>query len=935
MRKFTTIYLLPVLLLLYLFLTSNSGGRASAAGQDNTNAPGSGGTCGNCHGGGSYGTVTLNIQVFQAGTTTPVTSYVGGTTYDMRVTVSNSAGSPAGYGFQMICLTTPGNTPVSLPYTNLASNVKQILFTSGGLNGKRYVEHQGVTNNNTFNFSWTAPAAGTGTVRFYASGNAVNGAGSSGDNAGATTLTLAEQATLTVSGTVTSVSCFGGNNGAINITGTGGTSPYSYNWGGGITTEDRSNLSAGIYSVTVTDAASATASASFTVTQPSAALSATGTITNVSCNGGNNGVINLTAQGGTAPYTYNWGGGITTEDRTGLTANSYTVTITDSKSCTATATFNITQPAQPLSVTGNVTNIPCHNGSNGAIDVTVSGGTSPYTYAWADGPTTQNRNQLVAGSYPVTVTDNKSCTASAIFNVLQPGQPLSINGSVINILCNGLSTGSINLTVLGGTSPYSYNWGNGIITEDRTSLPAGTYTVTVTDNQSCTSTATYNVTQPQPFLIDAVPNAISCFGGTATVAISASGGVTPYNGTGTFTQSAGTVNYTVTDANQCSANVNVTMVQPPLLVADATDISIPCTGGSGTVTVSATGGVSPYSGTGNFTVTTPGQQTYTVTDANGCTSNAVSNVSSTSGFTTQDSITNLKCFGVCQGAVSVTVSGGTPPYAYAWSNGATSASITGVCAATYTQTITDNANCTLVNTYQVTSPAVLNASLSAADTAFCYGDPMQVTATATGGVSPYSYLWNNSSTTSSALFNAGTATVTVTDANNCVKTQTVVLTQPDSVSLQIVSVSPDNGSGNGAIDINVSGGVPPYTFEWNNGITTEDLSAISQGVYSVTVTDNNGCVKTLGNISVLSTDIEPLQPSSVTIYPNPFSTVLNIQSGNTGLLRIFDMSGQLIWSAEINEGVNQLDLSFVHTGTYFTEFRNESEVRQWKMMKAE
>lgn len=934
MRKFTTIYLLPVLLLLYLFLTSNSGGRASAAGQDNTGAPGSGGTCGNCHGGGSYGTLTLTIQVFQAGTSTPVTSYVGGTTYDMRVTVNNSAGSPAGYGFQMICLTTPGNTPVSLPYTNLASNVKQILFTSGGLNGKRYVEHQGVTNNNTFNFSWTAPAAGTGSVRFFASGNAVNGGGSSGDNSGATTLTLAEQATLTASGTVTSVSCFGGNNGAINVTASGGTAPYSYNWGGGVTTEDRSNLSPGTYSVTVTDAASATTSASFTVTQPSAALSGTGTTTNVSCNGGNNGVINLTVQGGTSPYTYNWGGGITTEDRSGLTANTYTVTITDSKSCTATATFNITQPAQSLSVTGNVTNIPCHNGSNGAIDVSVSGGTSPYTYAWADGPTTQDRNQLVAGSYPVTVTDNNSCTASAIFNVLQPGQPLSINGSVINVLCFGLNTGSINITALGGTAPYSYNWGNGITTEDRTTLTAGTYTVTVTDNQLCTSTATYNLTQPQQFLIDAVPNAISCFGGTATVTISATGGVTPYTGTGTFTQSAGTVNYTVSDANQCSANVNVTMVQPSLLVADATDISIPCTGGSGTITVSAIGGVTPYSGTGNFTVTTPGQQTYTVTDANGCTANAVSNVSSTSGFTTQDSITNLKCFGVCQGAVSVSVSGGTLPYNYSWSNGATSASISGVCAATYTQTITDNANCTLVNTYQVTTPTALNATL-AADTAACFGDPIQVTVAPSGGVSPYNYSWNNGSATASVLFNAGTASVTVTDANNCVKTQTVVLTQPDSILLQVVNVSSDNGSGSGEIDITASGGVPPYTYLWTNGITTQDLSAIPQGVYGVTVTDNNGCEKSLGNISVLSTDIEQLQPSSVTFYPNPFSSALTIQSDKAGLLRIYDVSGQLIWSVEINEGLNRLEVTSVQRGTYFAEFRSNSEVRQWKMIKAE
>lgn len=209
---------------IYITFNSSSGGRATVLNDDRTGAPGANGTCGSCHTGGSYGTVSLSIQMFAQGTTNAVTSYTAGTTYDMRVTVNKTQGTPGGYGFQLTCLTNTANTPITTTYTSLASNVKQKLVTVGTFNGRRYVEHNGVTNNNVFNFSWTAPIAGTGTVKFYASGNAVNGTGSdNGDNSGSTSLTITESISVPVSvnSSVTNVSCFGGNTGAINITATG------------------------------------------------------------------------------------------------------------------------------------------------------------------------------------------------------------------------------------------------------------------------------------------------------------------------------------------------------------------------------------------------------------------------------------------------------------------------------------------------------------------------------------------------------------------------------------------------------------------------------------------------------------------------------------------------------------------------------------------
>lgn len=174
-----------------LVLSSNSNGRATQSNRGNTGALGET-TCGQCHSASTFGTVSLSIEIFEAGTSNPVDAYLPETTYDMRVTVSHTTGNPVGFGFQLTCLTEAENLPLA-GFTNLASNVKQATLTTGPQAGRTYVEHDGVTNNPVFEFSWTSPAADFGPVRFFASGNAVNNnQGSSGDTAGATSLTLNE-----------------------------------------------------------------------------------------------------------------------------------------------------------------------------------------------------------------------------------------------------------------------------------------------------------------------------------------------------------------------------------------------------------------------------------------------------------------------------------------------------------------------------------------------------------------------------------------------------------------------------------------------------------------------------------------------------------------------------------------------------------------------
>ena len=336
---------------------------------------------------------------------------------------------------------------------------------------------------------------------------------------------------LSASTATSNVSCNGGNNGTITLTANGGTAPYSYNWGGGITTQNRNGLSAGTYTATITDNNGCSTTASASITQPLTALSATTASSNVSCNGGNNGTITLTANGGTAPYTYNWGGGITTQNRNGLGAGTYTATITDNNGCRTTASATITQPLTALSATTASSNVSCNGGNNGTITLTANGGTAPYTYNWGGGITTQNRNGLSAGTYTATITDNNGCSTTASATITQPLTALSATTATINVSCNGGNNGTITLTANGGTAPYTYNWTGGATTQNLNNLVAGNYSVTVSDNNGCSTTASASITQPLTALSASTASSnVSCNGGNnGTITLTANGGTAPYS----------------------------------------------------------------------------------------------------------------------------------------------------------------------------------------------------------------------------------------------------------------------------------------------------------------------------------------------------------------------------------------------------------------------
>ncbi|MDR7212711.1 T9SS type A sorting domain-containing protein, partial [Flavobacterium piscis] len=301
-------------------------------------------------------------------------------------------------------------------------------------------------------------------------------------------------------GSQTNVSCNGGTNGSASVSPSGGTPGYTYSWSpSGGTAATATGLAAGSYTVTITDANGCTATRNYTITQPSAISTATGSQTNVSCNGGTNGSASVSPSGGTPGYTYSWSpSGGTAATATGLAAGSYTVTVTDANGCTATRNYTITQPTAISTATGSQTNVSCNGGTNGSASVSPSGGTPGYTYSWSpSGGTAATATGLAAGSYTVTVTDANGCTATRNYTITQPTAISTATGSQTNVSCNGGTNGSASVSPSGGTPGYTYSWSpSGGTAATATGLAAGSYTVTITDANGCTATRNYTITEP-------------------------------------------------------------------------------------------------------------------------------------------------------------------------------------------------------------------------------------------------------------------------------------------------------------------------------------------------------------------------------------------------------------------------------------------------------
>jgi len=645
------------------------------------------------------------------------------------------------------------------------------------------------------------------------------------------TYTVNSSNNLTVNYTV-NTGCGGANDASIDLTVVSGNSPYTYTWADiGPGPQDRNNLSPGTYNVTVVDAGTCSATLSIDIVPPPA-LTASISGTNVSCNGGSDGNANLTVNGGTPNYTYLWSpGGQTTEDLNNISSGQYCVTVTDNNGCTATTCVTITEPSAIITnITG--TDVSCNGGSDGSADLTVSNGTFPYTYIWSPGgQTTEDINNILAGIHCVTVTDANSCSVTTCVTITEP-TAITANITGTDVLCNGGTDGSADLTINGGTSPYVCIWSpGGQTTEDINNISAGVHCVTVTDAHSCTATTCVTITEPTAITANITGSDVSCNGGTdGSADLTVSGGTPNYTYHWSGGQTTEDINnipagihcVTVTDANLCTGTTCVTITEPPPITFNTTSDQFICIGQNTAISVSVTGG-------------------------------------------------------------------GTPPYTYLWSpatglndptipNPTANPTVTTI----YTVIITDFNNCTATGNVTVTiNPnPIANAG---ADKIICDGFNTIIggSPTVSGGAQPYTYLWGPSTGLNSTDVANPTAnpsvttiyTVTITDANGCTaNTDDMTVTVNPSPN---INISADVLQGCEPLFVNFMNNTTPniQSYIWNFGDPNSGSNNISiiqnpshlfngPGTYDITlsVTTTDGC-----------NGIYTYQ-DMITVYPNPVAS---------------------------------------------------------------
>ncbi len=752
---------------------------------------------------------------------------------------------------------------------------------------------------------------------------------------------------------VTNVNCFGESTGRINLTISGGSAPYTFLWSNGAAVEDLVNITAGNYSVVVTDAGGCSVTIAETVGQPALLLSGTAAITKVLCFGGTTGAINLTVNGGTPPYSFAWNNGASTEDLLNIPAGSYTVIITDSKGCTSTVAASVTGPS--AAVGGSIvaqSNVSCYGGNNGTVTISGTGGVAPYAYQLGSIPFQPSGTfgSLAAGTYSITIRDANMCVFVQNVNITQPSAAL--NGSIVNqtdILCYGDASGSIVVNGTGGTLPYEFNIDGGAFQVSGTlsGLTAGSHTIIIRDINLCTFSLSATILQPASPLAGTIvtQTSIKCNGETTgAVTVAGSGGTAPYTFSidgGTFQSSglfenlvAGAHNIIVRDFNLCQSNIPVNLTQPasPLAVT-ASHTDVLCMGGvTGTATAIPSGGTAPYTYSWNTvpvqtssiaTGLPAGNYTVTVQDNNGCVSLFMVTISQPSAtLTAALAEIDVSCDGGNNGSINLTVSNGISPISYLWSNGATTEDLNGIAAGTYSVSVTDANGCAAAASGIINQPAALTGNIIATDAA-CFGESTgKCHLTVSGGTLPYTFLWDNGAVTEDIdNLAAGNYSTTVTDSHNCTVVISASVSQPSSALVSSIASKSDvtvYGGNDGSATASGSGGTPPYQYSINSGAfqATGTFSSLSAGTYTLTVRDAGMCTS---DVSVTIT--QPWIPLTANIISQ---TNVSCQGGSNGSITVAGWGGTLPYLYSIDGGLFQASGTFgsLSAGTYIITVRD-------------
>lgn len=640
---------------------------------------------------------------------------------------------------------------------------------------------------------------------------------------------------------ITHCICFGSNNGAINCTISGGVpfssgSPQNIAWTGPdgftATTANISNLKPGTYSLVVSDAGGFPFTNTYTITEPDDIVISTDSKKDITCYGAHNGSVSISVKGGTLPYSFVWTkDGIsyaTSEDISNLSPGKYEVTVSDANHCEPKTTqYEITEPTELTVALVSQTNILCYGSATGAVSVTATGGTpvetSPgifgYNYLWSgpDGYTSANENitNLKAGHYTLNVSDQNGCITTLETELTQ-NSDIVIDVTTTPVTCYGADNASIKLTISGGTAPYKTAWSNLATGTEQDNLSAGDYVITVTDANNCQKSATVTIAPPPVFTIVPVVKNVSCYG-----------------------------------ANDGSIKLNIK--GKPISVV----------WGDGSTAGNERNNLKP----GTYSVK--------ISDGSPCIIDKTFIITEPQPLSVADHVADaLDCSTVNSGAIALTVSGGTTPYTYSWSNNASTQDITNIQAGNYNVTVSDANNCNLTKQFTVMRPDPINISISAAYDYNCSEHHLyQVfTTKTTGGLPPYQFIWSSgapdASGTSVSTDQSGLISVTVKDSRGCSAMASSSSSIPDlGISYKLIDCNKKSYQFD-ALTVNEA--TENYSYLWNfgDGSTATTKSAQHQfssaGIHNVQLTVTGKSCSTTYSKAIIVEAIPTL-----TIAPEP------------------------------------------------------------------
>lgn len=717
----------------------------------------------------------------------------------------------------------------------------------------------------------------------------------------------AEKQPLLASITAVPPSCFDTRDGFINVQMLRVENPaISFRWNDGSTLEARRDLRPGLYGVTITDRLGCIwKNDSIQLNTPPKLTHEVLSLGQINCNGDSTGFIELAIKGGNGPYKYSWIGSTSTGSAAyRLPAGNYRLFVQDENGCPLNLEFNLSQPNKLNAETKTQVASVCQGDRSNVLSVTVNGGVLPYTYLWSTGATTSAILNQPADDYTVTVTDGNGCTVTPpAIKLRNAGDPLQLTAFVTtDISCFGKKDGEVSASIIGGTPPYVFVFNNivGSFNTNETSLKIGSlgadndYQVLVIDSKGCQVTSTFkSIAEPVRLRIRRDSTRNSMCGNTigGGVYVSSSGGNAPYSYVW-YDQSTKKAIANTEDLTQVGGGTYYAVVSDVRLCKDS---------------------IAPVSIQGNAPL-------------------KIANLN----------VTNVKCKGETSGVITVDVEGGRGPYKYEWNGRLGNRSINSLRAGEYMLRVSDSDSCRATFGPFVISEPVKGIVVTDTITPVqCNGGASgAVTIGLSGGLAPYRWTWQNAQGQVLGLdlrkisnLRAGNYSLLVSDAENCSQFFTFNVLQPDPIRANFEATQPKGDLANGALLVKPSGGTPPYRYRWNNNATTDLLSNIPKGTYSVTITDSRSCQS---GESILLQSVSTLDftlVESARIFPNPTQDMvqldIRLKESLPLEIELLDVSGRLLWRRKtgrqlrINE---RIELQAFPTGVYVLRVRSEGRI---------